>query len=169
LSGLPPCSPPRKVSAQFPSGTPSATLDAVTKLAGDPVPGNFPQILVSNLPTGKAASAEVIAGLNQTLTDIANCMPPADESDAAAGFFTDDYFRRGWSGSGSYFQGWPSRANKDVVMAIGATTVLSDGRVAAVITYNGKPNTLFVFAKHDGRWLIDERYLIVTQYKEGVG
>jgi hypothetical protein len=171
LSGLPPCQPPRTVQAEMPTGTPAATLDIETHVIQPVTPGSVAQVLVANLPTGPAASPETVAGIKQTLTEIANCMPPAGESDAIAGFFTDDYYRRGSGagGSSTYFHGWPSRNNTALTLTVGTTVVLPDGRIAAQIDYNGAPKRLLIFVQQNGRWLIDEEYWIVTAYENGHG
>jgi outer membrane protein assembly factor BamB len=164
VSGLPPCEPPRVVSTDKLSGTPVATLLPPEGRLG----GGSPQILLDEIPNGEPPSGEAFAGILETLRGMAACSRPTDES-SLQGFYTDDYFRRGWvkeyeslnpSSSGA----WPIYGPGTIpATSLNDARLLPDGRVGVVIMYSDRGGTYAIFVEQDGYWLIDERYEIVDR------
>lgn len=173
LSGLPPCAPPREVPAVYPSGTAGAMLDVTATVVGPAVPGTVSQILTTNLPTGFPASGEAIAGIQHALAALNDCVVGRADSPMVGGFFTDDFYRRGWgAGAGPSEENisWPNTST-GAAPTIVQTIAEPDGRVAVIVDFGyGDANRyLIVFTQESDAWLIDEWYRIVDQYQEGKG
>jgi outer membrane protein assembly factor BamB len=161
VTGLPPCDPPRHVSVDQFSGTPTATLLL-------PVTHEFggqPQIKPDEIPQGEFASGDAVGGILETLRGMAACSRPTDDA-ARQGYFTDDYFCRDWVRN---YMSWnPGRsgawliwgADGNPATGINDARVLPDRRVGVVIMYSQKEGTYAIFAEQDGHWLVDERYEI---------
>lgn len=182
LSGLPACKPPRPVPTTIFEGTPSAAIAAETKLIepeggkgafvdGRPARSTtWPQILAENVPTGAAARAEDVLGIQLTLRHMADCAVRPEGQRLIQGYFTDDFFRRGVAADrpDGYWMTWGLQPEEPEIENLNAT-VLDDGRIAAVTatTYDQQPHLLLIFVRQDGQWLIDELYKVTTEYFYG--
>ena len=166
VSGLPPCSSWRTNAPNL-AGAPSAGLNLPTQGPNPPY-SIFNQILASNLPKGPSPDASQLAGVRETLQRMADCTARPESSGKFEGFYTDDFFRRLTTSPG----GLEDAATRGfyslgVQFDVSSAAVLPDGRIAAVVQGDGFGDTLLVFTKQDGHWLIDERYTVVAEYTKG--
>lgn len=162
--------PPTKDSI----GSIRATPEAAPALPF-PVMGEYGPTDVT-LPTGPAADAETLAGIEATLRLLTACRyhdrepfvlgwVRGEPAGRYFGLFTPAYFRTGQPG-GFFDVSIPGRDSRHwrpqdaTPPAIGGAVVLPDGRFAALIEDDGGPGTLalklvMVLRKVDGRWLVD--------------
>lgn len=193
LSGLPDCdiaplpevrpNRPTEGSPSTPAAdaavTPAASLVAVSEPQRN---GGTPGLAWDDLPTGPAADAATIAGIEATLAGMDACARPGREEQLAA-YYTADFLLRPWIRwqlrYNGYF-GWSPRSIPEANRGVMETVVLADGRVAVVFRYPGTAVTtegefdvefgwLAVFAEDDGRWLVDELLELSPLGDEGRG
>lgn len=180
LSGLPACEPPRTPPGEPLSGDPANTLgsdsrpvdvESTPPASSDirqPETTNWPLILEANVPGGEPASPEQTDGAKATVAAMADCLQRAGSESEVAGFFSDDFFRRGIvtsiSGDALTWISAPIPRDDEEIQTL-EVFVLDDGRVAAfaapppadAVTGIGK---LLVFVEEDGNWLVDEVYAV---------
>jgi outer membrane protein assembly factor BamB len=168
--GLPTCQLPQRLRPSEAILTPTATLP--TLIPGRDHGGGYgymPQILASEIPQGKAANSEAVAGILETIKDMAACDQPEVRGELYR-FYTDNYFRRPsirglirglykprgprdtW---GIYYSDYKPRISFDDARE------LPDGRVGVLFKTGDSTGWYVIFVEQDGRWLIDERYDVV--------
>jgi hypothetical protein len=128
-----------------------------------------PQILSTYLPTGPAAPAEAITGIQETFQKMSDCAKRAEGFGRLQTFYSDDFFRRNVAsfGPNGYDWIWDTPDEEDLAAGFHAFE-LSDGRIAATTGDNVTgPQELFIFVEQDGHWLIDEYYGVVTEFFYG--
>jgi hypothetical protein len=181
-----PCAVPRRALAEIvavlsppatPAGTPhqhgaDEAADQATPVAVEPV--GTPRLLRPELPTGEPATAEVVAGLTETMQRYLACANAGDVIGLMS-LVSDDFLRQSFASSlvteadlRAYAEAGepapPDRRRR--LVAIREARQLADGRVAALVDIAPvvNPNRsmidtdLVTFTLVDGRWLID-RYL----------
>jgi outer membrane protein assembly factor BamB len=172
LSGLAACIAPPPVDWRNVEGEPAHTLHTYTEQIVDGTPQPIdpgylsqPWFDYDNVPTGTPASAEVIAGIQQTIKDARVCARPGNQVDDS-GFFSVDYYRRPWVQDKlaqrpeapmlSIF----SDLVVDWLPLVETAIVLDDGRVGVLL--DPAPPMVdnfalyFVFVPQDGYWVVDE-------------
>lgn len=178
LSGLPPCEPPRTPPAEPLTGKPAATIDVEsrplddseasgppTTIDGRPVETtDWLYILGANIPTGEPATPAQIEWVEETIAAMAACSQRPGSESQIAGFFSDDFFRRGivTPGSGDPLT-WSIQPDEEQLEQL-EVFVLEDGRVAASAVSEPGAGTFLIFVEDDGALLVDEVYLISPEY-----
>lgn len=178
LSGLPACEPPRIPPTEPLTGEPAVTIDVEsrplddseasgppTTIDGRPVETtDWRYILAENVPTGKPASPDQVARVEETIAAMAACSQRPGSEARITGFFSDDFFRRGivTPGSGDALT-WSIQPDEEQLKFL-EVFVLEDGRLAASAVSEWDVGTLLVFVEEDGSLLIDEVYLVTPEY-----
>jgi outer membrane protein assembly factor BamB len=137
-----------------PSVTPEASVVAVTD---DQLYGQPAQTTPKGVPEGAPATEAQIAGITETLREMATCSRPGNEGQVAS-FYSDDYFRRPWVAVSVRWNGYQylGAPNTPEVLTPDNTRILEDGRVGVLNRYSEDFALYTVFVEKDGRWLIDE-------------
>lgn len=178
LSGLPACEPPRAYPRAEIEGTPAATIEQETRLEeregrpptwedGRPAQFvEFPQLLIGNLPGGSEAPIDDVAAIQETIERMRKCGARPEGDLLRQGFYTDDFFRRGYVpfGESGYRTFWTLSESPTESFDF---VLLDDGRIATIWSSSGTPRDLLIFAEEDGDWLIDESYNVVSEYNFG--
>lgn len=178
LSGLPSCEPPRTPPAEPLTGEPAATIDVEsrplddsgasgppTTIDGRPVElTSWPFILAANVPTGEPATSAQIDGVEETIAAMADCSRRPGSEPRIAGFFSDDFYRRGivTPGSGTPLT-WSIQPDEEQLHYLDVF-VLEDGRIAASTVTEWGSGTFMVFVDVDGARLVDEVYQVSPEY-----
>jgi outer membrane protein assembly factor BamB len=195
FSGLTPCSPPPSIDYLNVTGEPANTLQTTSAVLGDdPVasgvnpeyvegatqtemgdwtvtivddPTRQPWFSTDEVPTGTAASEDVIAGIESTLQAIKDCDHPGITTDAS-GFYSEDFYRRSWVqaqieqlAQSDPIGSLAGTAGVYYLNEIQSVTVLPDGRVAVLGQpgFNVEPDDFamfVVFVQQGDTWVIDE-------------
>jgi outer membrane protein assembly factor BamB len=179
LSGHSACTPMRSIPIAEVTGQPNHTIDAETQLKdpnGKPSRASgiqltiWPQLLTANVPPGSPASDEQVAQIKKTLGAMDSCVGMADGSYNIQGFFTDDFFKRGFCHfyqTYGYLVTWLSLRQNQSVDGPLKTIVLGDGRIAVEVSpaddLDGR-GEFIIFAEQNGRWLVDEAYRLMDAY-----
>lgn len=179
LSGLAACEPPRTPPSEPLTGEPAATIDTETRLiepegeAPMTIDGRpretttWPNLLTANIPGGMPATPRQIERAEETIAAMAACSQRPGSESQMAGFFSDDFFRRGIVTPGSEEPLTWSIQPDETEMKRLEVVLLGDGRVAASAVSEPGYGTFLVFVEEDGSWLVDEVYRVVPEYVEG--
>lgn len=143
---------------------------AAIEASATPLPDTYPPtIYIGELPTGVPADPETVAGVTRTMQLLVSCHLAGDGLRLAA-LFTDDLLQivAGLEGPSLLESAtpMPSPNRDEYLAAVEEVQLLPDGRVSAIVTRGGVDDphpapgrtVLMIFAKQDGRWLIDGIY-----------
>lgn len=178
LSGLTACEPPRTPPGRPVSGEPALTLDVEsrpvddsgasgppTTIDGRPIEViKWPFILADNVPSGGPASQDQVAAVEETIGAMTACAQRPGSESQLAGFFSDDFFRRGIVTPGADMPLGLSVQPDEEQLEDLEIFILEDGRLAAATVNEAGAGTLLVFVEEGSALLVDEGYQVAPQY-----
>ena len=169
---------PAEFIEQFIGGTPTDSQIAAMQ--------GTPDIAAFTMPEGEPADAATVAGVLETVRQLGACINAGDFYLRYAALFTEDYFRREFAQYGplpeedrAALQASPQPLpadNQVALLAVVAVRELADGRVGGLFDVQdpfaeqpGPARFYWEFVEEDGRWLIDEQFMLGPVPPEQIG
>ena len=163
---------------QFVGGTPTTEQIAAMEAT--------PDVAAFAMPDGEPADAATVEAVHETVRQLGACINAGDFFLRYAALFTEDYFRREFAQYGplpeeelAMMQASPEplpTGNQVALLAIVDVRELPDGRVAGLFDVQdpfadppGPSRFYWEFVEEDGRWLIDEQFMLGPIPAERVG
>lgn len=163
---------------QFIGGTP--TDSQITAMQATP------DVAAFAMPEGEPADPATVAAVLETVRQLAACINAGDFYLRYAALFTDDYFQREFAQYGplpeeerAALQASPQPlpiGSQAALLAVVEVRELADGRVAGLFDVQdpfadppGASRFYWEFVEEDGRWLIDEQFMLGPIPAEQIG
>lgn len=129
-------------------GTPAATL--LPDIPGYP---GYPAIDLGDVLPLAPLAAETRLEIDETIRAMRGCWPPGFSAHLAS-YFSDDFSLRQWAAQEAVFSGYSNRYVPSASPS--AIGLLPDGRIAYVSLSDDDSGLIWVFARVDGQWRVDE-------------